>query len=180
MSNTAVITFGRMNPITVGHQKLIQKVESLARLCNAEPLLYLSHSCGTDRNPLDYMTRYLLAKQAFPKVNVQWSESRTIIQILKELADNFDDIIYVAGSDRLSEFDNLLNKYNHTDYSFESITVASAGVRDADSTDVDGMSSTKMREYAKNGDNDRFTLGLPSGIQPMSTHIMNLIRKEIL
>ena len=180
MTRTAVITFGRMNPITAGHEKLINKLSKLSRVCEAEPLLFLSHTSDNTKNPLDYLTKILLAKQAFPDVNVRISNSRTIIEVMRELQGDYTDVIKIVGSDRVIEFDNLLQKYNNKDYYFDSITVASAGTRDPDSSDVDGMSATKMREAAKNADEQAFTLGLPEKLKPMSKLIMNQVRKQIV
>ena len=72
----------------------------------------------------------------------------------------------VAGSDRVKEYQNTLNKYNgHPDhYNFKSITVHSAGHRDPDGEGVSGISGTKMRDHARNGDHKSFKAGLPKSL----------------
>ena len=180
MQNTAVITFGRFNPVTIGHEKLVTKVAQMAELCHADPIVYLTHTMDNEKNPLDYLTKLLLVKTAFPFVNVQPSTAKTIIHVMQELEHKYYNVIVVVGSDRVVEFDTLLNKYNGKDYSFNNIMVASGGSRDPDSDEVDGMSATKMREAALNDDLNTFDQGLPVRLRPMSTHIMNQVRKGLL
>jgi nicotinic acid mononucleotide adenylyltransferase len=157
---TAVISFGRLNPITSGHQKLVDKIISVAKSKKATPLLFLSHSHDKKKNPLSYEQKIKYAKKAFGKV-VQKSNSKTIIEVLKELQSKYDDIIVVVGSDRVSDFDSLLQRYNGKDYTYNSIQIVSAGERDPDADDVSGMSASKLRSLAAMGDYNKFKTGLP-------------------
>lgn len=159
-----VICFGRMNPITVGHQKLVQKIQSVARKERADSAVYLSHSQDKKKNPLSYQDKIRFATKAFGKI-VKQSSANTIIKVLQELDRNYDEVILVAGSDRVDSFDSLLQKYNGKDYTFESIKVVSAGERDPDADDVSGMSASKMRSLAGTGDFAQFKKGLPRGLQ---------------
>ena len=159
-----VIAFGRMNPPTVGHEKLVTKIKSVARKNRATPLLYLSHSQDKKKNPLSYEDKIRLAKKAFGPL-VQKSNSRTVIDVAKELEKKYDELIVVGSSDRVDEFQKLLDRYNGKDYAFEKITVVSAGERDPDSDDVSGMSASKLRSLALTGKIKEFKAGLPAKLR---------------
>ena len=178
MAYTAVFTFGRMNPPTLGHEKLVNKVKSIAELIDANPRVYLSHAQDMKRNPLQYLSKYFLAREAFGSC-VRPSEASTIIEVLKELNYDFDSIMMVVGSDRVETFETLLHKYNKKESDFKSIMVVSAGERDPDSDDVDGVSGTKLRQAAAHGDLETFEKGLATGIQGLSDVIMNDVRKAL-
>lgn len=157
-----VITFGRLNPPTVGHEKLVDKVKQLAKRHNAQPHVYLSHSQNSKKDPLSYQQKFKYAKQAFGDV-VHRSNSRTIIDIMKELEKmNHNEVIMVVGSDRVQEFRTLLNKYNGKEYNFKKINIVSAGARDPDAEGVSGMSASKMRAAVAAGDQQTFMQGVPS------------------
>lgn len=175
-----VLSFGRLNPITSGHAKLVDKIKSVAQDEGAKAHLYLSHSQDKAKNPLTYDEKYKYARLAFGAV-VQKSRSRTIIDVLKELDRKFDKVIIVVGSDRTSEFETLLNKYNGRDYTYDSIEVVSAGERDPDADDVSGISASKMRALAAQGDYDSFVKGLPRKLQPKGTsqEIFDTIRARM-
>jgi len=159
-----VICFGRMNPVTVGHEKLVKKIQSVARSQRADAAVYLSHSQDKKKNPLSYQDKIRFATKAFGSV-VKKSNANTIIKVLQELDSKYDEVTLVAGSDRVKDFDSLLNKYNGKDYTFKSIKVVSAGERDPDADDVSGMSASKMRALAGSGDFAQFKKGLPRGLQ---------------
>lgn len=161
MMKKIVFTFGRMNPPTIGHQKLVDKIISTAKKEKADAKVFLSHSQNNKKDPLNYAEKIRFARKAFGKV-IQQSNSKTIIQILKELEKGgYTDIVLVVGSDRVGEFSGLLNKYNGKDYNFDSIDVVSAGARDPDAVGVEGMSASKLRALAIQGDFDTFKTGLP-------------------
>ena len=163
MSKT-VITFGRMNPPTVGHQKLIDRVKSEAKKQGAMPHVYVSHSQDAKKNPLDYNTKFTIARKAFGP-SVTRSRARTIIEVMQELEKmGHTEVTLVVGSDRVTEFKTLLNRYNGKDFKFDNIEVVSAGDRDPDSDDVSGMSASKMRAAAQSGDYDSFKKGTPPAL----------------
>lgn len=174
--STAVFTFGRLNPPTIGHEKLINKLRKVARLSKGQPLLFLSHSQDSKKNPLDYNSKIKYSKISFGNI-VQRSNSNTIIKVMQELEQKYDNVVLVAGSDRVKDFDQLLQKYNGKEYNFDSIKVVSAGQRDPDADGVEGMSASKMRELAKDEDLAQFTKGLPLKAQRQSKNIMNSVRK---
>jgi hypothetical protein len=174
----AVFTFGRMNPPTIGHEKLVNKVRAVAKVHNGDPLVYLSHTHNKDKDPIEYSEKIKLGKKAFGSI-VKMSRSNTIIKVLQELEKKYDEVVLVVGSDRVREFDELLNKYNGKDYSFDIIKVVSAGERDPDAADVSGMSGTKMRELASKEDLKLFKTGLPRNLQRDAEKIMKSVRKGL-
>lgn len=175
-----VFTFGRLNPPTVGHEKLVNKVKQLAQQQNAEPHVFLSHSQNSKKDPLNYQQKFKYAKQSFGNI-VQRSNSKTIIQIMQELQKmGHSEVIMVVGSDRVQEFRALLNKYNGRDFTFEKIRVVSAGERDPDAEGVSGMSASKMRTAASEGDAAAFMRGVPSKMsKPNAKRMYNDLRSAM-
>ena len=170
--DTAVFTFGRFNPPTTGHEKLI---EALAREQGKNPgsrmYVYPSHSQNAKKDPLPHAKKVAYMKKMFPryKKNIIVSRARNIFEVATELHNKgHKAVVMVVGSDRVDEFDNLLNKYNgeegrHGFYGFDNIEVVSAGERDPDAEGVTGMSASKMRAAASQNDYDSFKEGLPKG-----------------
>jgi hypothetical protein len=178
-------SFGRMNPPTIGHQKLLDK---LAAESGKNPYrLYLSHSQDSKKNPLDYKTKIKFARKMFPK-HARYILSTPNVKTVMDSAnqmynEGYRKIVMVVGSDRISEFKKLLEDYNgktgrHGFYNFQEIRVISAGERDPDSEGVEGMSASKMREHAKKNDFVQFSQGLPSTLSNKdSREIFNAVRK---
>ena len=164
MSKKIVLSFGRLNPITVGHEKLVNKIKSVAKKEKATPALYLSHSQDKKKNPLKYEDKIRYAKKAFGPI-VKESPARTIMQVLADLDSQYDEVIVVVGSDRVNSFNDLIQKYNGKDYNYDSLSVVSAGERDPDADDVSGMSGSKMRELALTGKSNEFKAGLPAKLR---------------
>ena len=176
VSPTAVFSFGRMNPPTIGHEKLVDKIKAVAKQNNAMSHLYLSQSYDSKKNPLPYATKIALAKKAFGNM-VTKSRSKTLMQVAKELEDmGHTKLIMIAGSDRVEEFKTLLNKYNGKDYTFDSIEVVSAGERDPDAEGAAGMSASKMRAAASAGDEKAFKSGLPKKLQSSASKVYQAVR----
>jgi hypothetical protein len=163
MSKPVVFTFGRMNPPTAGHEKLINKVYEIARTVGGDARVYLSHTKDRKKNPLDYRTKLGFAQIAFGSV-IKRSGRKTIIDILKKINEDTDEVYMIVGSDRVEEFRRLLNNYNNREYKFKSIRILSAGDRDPDAEGVSGLSASKMRALAKANDFDKFHKGLPKGL----------------
>ena len=174
-TRTAVISWGRMNPPTVGHEKLANKVAATAKANSAVPIIYLSHSQDAKKNPLTYEDKYMFARAAFGPM-IQKSKAKTIIQVMQELQKKFTDVILVVGADRIAEFETLLNKYNGKDFALNSIKVISAGERDPDAEGVEGMSASKMRAAAASGDDAAFKSGLPKKLQRHGQEIYDMVR----
>ena len=166
-SQTAVFAFGRFNPPTAGHLKLAMKVKQVAG--SDDGFIYTSHSQDPKKNPLDYRTKTKFMKLLFrpAKVKVSTSNSRTVFDVVVDLYNQgYRSVKMVAGSDRIREFESLLTKYNnvkgrHGFYNFSDIKVVSAGERDPDADDISGMSASKMRALAFDGDEKRFISALP-------------------
>ena len=179
MSKT-VITFGRMNPPTVGHQKVVDKVKAEAKKQGAMPHVYLSHSQDKKKNPLDYNTKLKSARKAFGS-SVTRSRARTIIEVMVELEKmRHKEVTVIVGSDRVREFKTLLNKYNGKDFTFDKISVMSAGQRDPDAEGASGMSATKMRTAAQTGDYKSFKKGAPTALSDRDVKVMyDKIRSEM-
>ena len=172
---TAVVSWGRMNPPTIGHEKLANKVVATAKANGGTPIIYLSHSQDAKKNPLSYEDKYMFARAAFGPM-IQKSNAKTIIQVMQELEKKYSDVILVVGADRIVEFDTLLNKYNGKDFKLNSIKVVSAGERDPDAEGVEGMSASKMRAAAASGDDAAFKSGLPKKLQRLGQEVYDVVR----
>ena len=177
-----VFTFGRFNPPTTGHEKLVKKLNSMKSY--GDVLLFSSHSNDKVKNPLSHRDKIKYLKAFFGKqVNVIDADVRQIFQILVFLHNKkYTKIKMVVGSDRVREFDNIIKKYNsvkgrHGFYKFNEILVVSAGERDPDADDVSGMSASKMREFAEKGDFDSFKEGVPSTGTKLAEKLYKDIRK---
>jgi shikimate kinase/nicotinic acid mononucleotide adenylyltransferase len=176
VDKTVVLGWGRMNPITVGHEKLVNKIKEVARANSATPLIYITHSQDAKKNPLEYDDKIMLAKKAFGNKVIQKSKSKTIMQVMGELQAGYSKVILVVGSDRVTEFDKLLKRYNGKDYTFDNIEVVTAGERDPDAEGVEGMSASKMRAAAASGKFDQFKSGLPRKLKRDAQDIYDLVR----
>ena len=180
VKSKAVITFGRMNPPTVGHEKLVNEIIKTAIAVKGTPLVYLSKTQDSKKNPLSYDDKIKFGQALFGKKIVVKSQSKTIIEVAKELQKKgYKDLVLVVGSDRVREFETLLNKYNGKDYTFDSIDVVSAGERDPDSDGVDGMSASKMRALAAEGEFDLFTKGIPTRNDKIRLDLYSAVRKGL-
>ena len=168
---TAVFSFGRMNPPTIGHQKLLQKIIQTSKQMGGYACLFVSHSQDAKKNPLTARQKIAYIKKMFPKEAGQLeikedSSIRNAIDVATALHGNYESLVMVVGSDRVRDFKSLLNKYNgvesrHGFYKYNNIQIVSAGERDPDAEGVAGMSASKMRAAAASGDYESFSLGLP-------------------
>jgi len=166
----AVMAFGRLNPPTIGHEKLVQKVQDVAKEVKGSAHLVVSHSQDPKKNPLSAEQKLKHAKRAFPGVNVSASDKESpnfLAQAAKLHKQGVTHLHMVGGSDRVDEYHKLLHKYNgvhgpHGHYDFKQIKVHSAGERDPDAEGVEGMSASKMREHAQKGNFKEFRKGVPS------------------
>ena len=161
-SKKLIFAFGRFNPPTSGHDKLMREVITQARKNNANHIVYASASQDKRKNPLDVNTKVRFMKKMFPRNKIQAAggTQRTFMEILKFYDKMYGEIIMVAGSDRIREFQKLADKYNGKEYNYKSIKVASSGERDPDAEGVSGMSASKMRDMAKNDDYRNFKRGV--------------------
>lgn len=164
-------TFGRMNPPTVGHGKLITQLSTKA---GRNPYkVFVSQSQDAKKNPLSYADKIKHVRKMFPKHARNVLLNRKVKSVFDAATNLYDQgykkIVMVVGQDRVVEFETLLNKYNgvkgkHGFYNFERIRVVSAGQRDPDSEGVEGMSASKQREAARENDFVSFAQGLPKNL----------------
>ena len=169
---SATLAFGRMNPPTIGHKKLVDVVASQP----GDPFLFITHTQKPKTDPLDFQTKLKFAKRFFPNVTVGDSEVNTIIKALQKLESmGYTSVTYVAGSDRIEDFKNLILKYNGQEYNFNNIEVVSAGERDPDADGAEGMSASKMRAAAMSDDFDAFKQGVVD--QSLANALYDAVRK---
>ena len=184
--DTVIFTFGRFNPPTVGHEKLITAVQSVAKSKGGDFFVYPSHSQDPKKNPLSQPQKIKYMKKMFPKYkrNIVGSTGKTALAIASELySKGYTNLVMVVGSDRVQEFQKILDRYNGEDkahgfYDYDKIEVVSAGERDPDAEGVEGMSASKMRAAAVAGDFKSFRMGTPKTLSDADTKKMfNDIRK---
>ena len=168
---TVFFTFGRMNPPTIGHEKLMNELAKKSGKHSYR--VYLSQSKDNKKNPLDFKYKVKTVRKFFPKHARQVMLDRNVKNVFDAVTEIYNDgyknVSMVVGSDRVNEFKTLLNKYNgkkgrHGLYNFSKINVISAGDRDPDADDVSGMSASKMRKLASDGDFTQFSQGLPRSV----------------
>ena len=177
---TAVFAFGRFNPPTIGHQKLLNKVQEMAKQVNGKGYVFLSQKQNNKTDPLTFKEKQDYIQMFYPGIVIGDLGVKTIIQALQKIqAEGRTRVVMVAGSDRVSEFESLLNKYNGKEYDFDSITITSAGERDPDDEGVAGMSASKMRQAASDDDFDSFKKGLPRPLQRNAKKVYDTIRKNL-
>ena len=178
-----VFAFGRFNPPTIGHEKLMDKTKQIAGLNRY--FIFPSQSQNQKKDPLPFALKVAYMKKMFPthaKNIVVDKNIRNVFDIAVKLYnEKYTDIGMVAGSDRVKEFKTLLDKYNdvksrHGYYKFRTISVINAGARDPDAEGVTGMSASKMRAAASQGDLESFKLGLPKGFKD-GQKLFNDVRK---
>ena len=184
--DTVIFTFGRFNPPTVGHEKLITAVQSVAKSKGGDFFVYPSHSQDPKKNPLSQPQKIKYMKKMFPKYkrNIIASTGKTALAIASELySKGYTNLVMVVGSDRVQEFQKILDRYNGEDkahgfYDYDKIEVVSAGERDPDAEGVEGMSASKMRAAAVAGDFKSFRMGTPKTLSDADTKkLFNDIRK---
>jgi RimK family alpha-L-glutamate ligase len=184
---SAVLTFGRFQPPTVGHQKLVDKVLSVSKKLGADAFVFPSRSQDKNKNPLSPKDKVKWMKKFFPKANIVNDDSvKTIFDAIKSLtAKGYSNITVVVGSDRVPEFKKTLTPYlKHDDptksLNVDTFNVVSAGERDPDATGVKGMSASKMRDAAKRNSFNEFLDGIPSNISDrFASELFDLLRKEM-
>ena len=182
---TVFFTFGRMNPPTVGHEKLMNE---LAKKASGNPYkVYLSQANDKKKNPLVYQEKVKMVRKFFPKHARQVmldKKIKTVFDVaVKLFNEGYKNITMVVGSDRVNDFNILLKKYNgvkgrHGLYNFNKINTVSAGERDPDADDVSGMSASKMRKVAGEGNFAQFTQGLPRNVSNSEAkRVYNQVRR---
>ena len=161
---TLTVAFGRFNPPTTGHEKLLDTVASNSD--DGDYIIIPSRSNDKKKNPLDPDTKVSVMRQMFPQHSeriVNDPQNRTIFDVLKKAhMDGYAGVRIIGGGDRVAEFEKLSNNYNGKLYQFDNLEVRSAGDRDPDGDDISGMSASKQRKAAAEGDFASFLKGVPS------------------
>ena len=182
---TVFFTFGRMNPPTTGHEKLMNELAKKSGKNSYK--VFLSQSQDKKKNPLPYQEKVKMVRKFFPKHARQVMLDKKIKNVFdvatRLFNEGYKNLTMVVGSDRVTEFNTLLNKYNgvkgrHGLYNFNRINTISAGDRDPDADDVTGMSASKMRKVAAEGNFSQFTQGLPRNVSNAEAkRVYNQVRK---
>jgi hypothetical protein len=171
MSDTLTVAFGRFNPPTVGHEKLLKSARKAAT--GGDLKIYPSRTQDPKKNPLDPDMKISFMKKMFPDFEeniINDDEMKSIFNVLIAASEaGYGSVNIVVGSDRQAEFENLATKYNGELYDFNQIRVISAGVRDADAEGVEGMSASKMRKAVVDDDFDSFRRGTPKTLDDGDT-----------
>ena len=170
-SDTLTVVFGRFNPPTVGHEKLLKSADKVS--VGGDLKIYPSRTQDPKKNPLDPDMKISFMKKMFPDYEeniINDDEMKSIFNVLIAASEEgYKNVNIVVGSDRQAEFENLAQKYNGDLYTFDLIRVISAGVRDADAEGVSGMSASKMRKAVMDDDLESFRRGTPKTLDDGDT-----------
>ena len=179
---TLTVAFGRFNPPTVGHEKLLDATKRQAK--GGDYKIYPSRSEDPKKNPLSPDEKISYMRKMYPNHDeriVNDEDMRSIFDVLKKAnEDGYSNVNIMVGADRQSEFEKLATKYNGELYDFGEINVISAGERDPDAEGVEGMSASKLRKAAVDGDFSAFKTGIPKALDDESAEkLFNTIRKKM-
>ena len=166
MTPDITVVFGRFNPPTIGHEKLLKAAEKAAQ--GGDFKIYPSRTQDAKKNPLDPDMKVSFMRKMFPDYEDRIVNDAEMVSIFNVLTtayeEGYKNVNIIVGADRQAEFENLANKYNKDLYDFKQIRVISAGVRDADAEGVEGMSASKMRKAVTDDNYDAFKQGTPKGL----------------
>ena len=186
---TLTLAFGRFNPPHAGHLQLMdiaaQSAAQSAELGNGDDYIIVpSRSQDPKKNPLDPDTKVSMMRQMFPQHSeriVNDGANRTIFDVLKKAHnDGYANVRIIAGQDRVKEFDKLSQNYNGQLYQFDNMEVVSSGDRDPDAEGMEGLSSSRMRLAAAEGDFKTFRAGLPEGTsRKMAMTLFDTVRQTM-
>ena len=184
---TLYVVWGRMNPPTTGHEKLLDFLK--AKAGNNPFRIYLTQSEDNNKNPIPFVQKVKFARKGFPQYARQImldKRLKTIFDMMTAVYnEGFKRVVIVAGSDRVREYDVTLNKYNgkkgrHGFYNFEKISVMNAGNRDPEAKGVEGVSGTQLRGYVSDGDFTKFAQKMPKKLSNADTKaVYNAVRKGL-
>jgi len=180
---TAVVAWGRMNPPTIGHQKVIDVVNQHAQKFMGDPILFLTKTQKPKTDPLSFAEKLHFAQEMFNVPVDKNTSVKTIIQMFQHLqGKGYDNVILVAGSDRVQQYQDLINKYNNkpdtkgeVPFTFANAKVVSSGERDPDAEGVQGMSASKLRQFAADDDFTSFAQGV-SGNETLAKQMFARVR----
>jgi phosphopantetheine adenylyltransferase len=181
---TLTIAFGRFNPPHLGHLQLMDTAAASAEQEGSDYMIIPSRSQDKKKNPLDADTKVSVMRQMFPQHSekiMNDANTKTIFDVLKKAHnDGYTNVRIVGGADRVKEFEKLSNNYNGNLYQFDNIEVISAGDRDPDSEGVEGLSASRMRLAAAEGDFKTFRSGMPPEMKPKDARaIFDTVRQSM-
>jgi len=181
---TLTLAFGRFNPPHAGHQQLMDIAAQSAEQEESDYIIVPSRSQDPKKNPLDADTKVSMMRQMFPQHSeriINDGANRTIFDVLKKAHnDGYTNVRIVAGQDRVKEFDKLSQNYNGKLYQFDNMEVLSSGDRDPDAEGMEGLSSSRMRLAAAEGDFKTFRAGLPEGTpRKMAMTLFDTVRQTM-
>ena len=181
---TLTIAFGRFNPPHLGHLQLMDTAAASAAQEDSDYLIVPSRSQDPKKNPLDPDTKVSVMRQMFPQHSeriMNDANTKTIFDVLKKAHnDGYANVRIVGGADRVKEFEKLSNNYNGNLYQFDNIEVVSAGERDPDSEGVEGLSASRMRLAAAEGDFKTFQMGMPPDLpRKKAKEIFDTVRQSM-
>ena len=181
---TLTIAFGRFNPPHLGHLQLMDTAAASAEQDGSDYMIVPSRSQDKKKNPLDADTKVSVMRQMFPQHSeriMNDANTKTIFDVLKRAHnDGYTNVRIVGGADRVKEFEKLSNNYNGNLYQFDNIEVVSAGDRDPDSEGVEGLSASRMRLAAAEGDFKTFRSGMPPEMKPKDARaIFDTVRQSM-
>ena len=184
--------YGRFNPPTIGHEKLINTVVQTAKANGADYFIIPSKSSAKQtpaerkKNPLSLEERTNILKHVVPNPDAVVDFGATFVDALKKFQEmGYTKVYHIAGSDREQSFMIPVNKYNgkpdqsgNIPFQFDSYSFVSAGQRDPDSEGVEGMSASKLRQLAIEGDYETFETGMSKEVpEDLKKQAFETIRK---
>ena len=181
VKDSVVFTFGRMNPPTVGHGKLIDKVLSVAKSSGAKPIIYPSKTEDDNKNPLPFKMKVKVLKDVYGSIVDTDRSVKNPFDVLDQLDDkNVSNVTFVVGSDRVKEFKKNMSSHIKKNLSnIKDFSVVSAGERDPDASGVSGMSGSKMRSFVQKNDFVNFKKGLITKSSKLAKTVFTLLQKKI-
>ena len=180
VKDSVVFTFGRMNPPTVGHGKLIDKVLSVAKSSGIKPIIYPSKTEDDNKNPLPFRMKVKVLKDVYGSIVDTDRGVKTPFDALDQLNDkNVSNVTFVVGSDRVKEFKKNMRSHIKKNLSnIKNFSVISAGERDPDASGVSGMSGSKMRSFVQKNDFVNFKKGLITKSSKLAKTVFTLLKKK--
>lgn len=174
MSDTVVFAFGRFQPPTIAHEMMCNKIGIVAAAGGADHAIYVSKTQDKKRNPLHVEDKIAFLREMCPRANFVACDEivRTPVEAAKALNAKYRNLVFIAGSDRIETLGKVIEQQNGIDYHYDNILVLSAGDRDPDSDNIDGVSGTAAREAALNGDFAAFRDMIPESISDERTRIL--------
>ena len=180
VGDSVVFTFGRMNPPTVGHGKLTDKVLSVAKSSGAKAIIYPSKTEDDNKNPLPFKMKVKVLKDVYGSIIDTDKKIVSPFHALEKLDDKkVSNVTFVVGSDRVNEFKKNMGSHIKKNLSnIKKFSVVSAGERDPDASGVSGMSGSKMRSFVQKDQFDKFRKGLITKSSSLAKKVFTILRKK--